>query len=1481
MKRSLQVSSKITLTSMGQPVTFCIDEVVGVGGSCIAYKVSYFESEDIMHKGILKEFCPAFLSQNGTFEREGHSIVVPDAFKLPFAEELEKFKTAYRDINHYLSANLSATNYHTVQMGLYEGNNTLYTLTSCDYGKSYDKVKDTDLCTILRLMLSVTKAVEMYHNAGFLHLDIKPKNILILDDVADIIKLFDFDSLTPIDTFKGRGDVIVPVPEDYYVPELVNCDVRNIGVHTDIFEIGATLFLRIFGRAPKPAEMQQSARVNLDTPTLLTGISPQAKFELQTLFAKTIQISKRLRYQTTAELKEQLTKIIGLVSATNAPYLLNLPKWQPSIHCIGRGNDLKDLKQRLDADGYVFVSAMGGLGKSELAKLFANKYGEQYHTVQFCKYNDSLRSLVASMPIKGINDDDYTDFDVLVKEKNKVLHLSDSHTLLIVDNFNVTHDDFLREFLPANNQTFKVIFTTRCIPAADYYSDKVYKLGHLSFEDCVALFCAHTQVAESGYKDACLRELMETIDYNTLVLVLLALSMKKSGLSLEEMLNKLKNQKLDDVQTKIFHEYDFSSEEAVAYNKMNAHLNTIFSVSKLTDNEKEILKNMTLIPYEGIDANDFVECCDCDTINKEQITSLVMQGWIKENTETDISLHPVISDLLAANDKLEKGKSYYNLAAQIEEYCNPDYLNHISVVMLRLSYAIQLDRRYAFESNEKQICAKVKLGRLYVNIYRPNEAKKFLMEALALSQSTQRCCDLPYIYRFLGEVEKEFGTTGAAINYFKLSIAEGKKLKNRDYEIALESMIQIAECYAENNDNIEAYKQYKDALQFARFHFLKEDIFYIAAGLVEVCHAMDWLDKAAKYRKLRDKYRPTTGHEAIASEMAAEEAMHAIKEMADAGDCSGAMRRYEEFLVQKREQLGEDSPLYKDIAQSRWIYYTLANDTEQAMRLISEHLTFVASTYGKESMEMANQLSLIAMMAPKLQDYAYAVECAKKAIEICENKGELHSYSYFQAKLALAQTYMMLGRLEDAKSSFCDVNLHAFSGNEALSDFVTTAGLVLCELSEYEKVETLCTELLGKSNIYPFAKAQAHIMMAIIREQCGLLEEAEQYAQEAFDAISNLGDITIKNEWLVQYYRAAARIQYRKGDYTAAINTINAFIALFPEEKREEYILYGPFLERGLYYSQNGQAKESEMDYETCEKILKANHMPEECFVHLYNNISKNQIEAENYISAQTYLDRIVCLRPAVIEPTSYTDGIVCNNIGWVALMLEDLPKSEEFLLKAIRAFERIQATNNMDYLSILHNLALLYEKKNKSDESIKIYETVFSSYDAGKDANGDNILRFDECFLRNMMIVGRHKEAYDFACKEEGVLAQRFGAESKQRIDILLAFGAYFKAYGYTDSMYFFRLADEAIEQGGYRESIYYAKLLNYIGTYLTDFDNEHGLALNYFTKAKALFESLGEEKDPLYTVVLSNIQYAENKNMDALISKMAESMMNENTEE
>ena len=110
MRRIIENGSIIQLESNGQRVEFIVNDKLGIGGSCIAYSVTYYEKGTIPHKGVLKEYCPAFLESSSEFQRNGDTLIIPIELKERFNRGLEIFETNYKIINDYISSNSIAMN---------------------------------------------------------------------------------------------------------------------------------------------------------------------------------------------------------------------------------------------------------------------------------------------------------------------------------------------------------------------------------------------------------------------------------------------------------------------------------------------------------------------------------------------------------------------------------------------------------------------------------------------------------------------------------------------------------------------------------------------------------------------------------------------------------------------------------------------------------------------------------------------------------------------------------------------------------------------------------------------------------------------------------------------------------------------------------------------------------------------------------------------------------------------------------------------------------------------------------------------------------------------------------------------------------------------------------------------------------------------------------------------------------------------------
>ena len=81
------------------------------------------------------------------------------------------------------------------------------------------------------------------------------------------------------------------------------------------------------------------------------------------------------------------------------------------------------------------------------------------------------------------------------------------------------------------------------------------------------------------------------------------------------------------------------------YDSIYQCLSVLFKVSDLTEEEKNILKLLTIFPISGVSFDDFMELCEIE--NGMTINRLIKRSFILHDYSTDkISLHPLISGLV-------------------------------------------------------------------------------------------------------------------------------------------------------------------------------------------------------------------------------------------------------------------------------------------------------------------------------------------------------------------------------------------------------------------------------------------------------------------------------------------------------------------------------------------------------------------------------------------------------------------------------------------------------------------------------------------------------------------------------------------------------------------------------------------------------------------------------------------------------------------
>ena len=161
---------------------------------------------------------------------------------------------------------------------------------------------------VLRLAIQVARGLAYAHTeAGLIHRDIKPANLLIaLGDggdrtscllaESDLVKIIDFGLAKSVDAEDQRLTLtgIVMGTPSYMSPEQIRSDPQ-LGYHTDIYALGATMFHLLTGRIPYPSAVPAMVMVgHLNNPVpdpgiLVPSLSPLTRKLVMTAMAKAVK----------------------------------------------------------------------------------------------------------------------------------------------------------------------------------------------------------------------------------------------------------------------------------------------------------------------------------------------------------------------------------------------------------------------------------------------------------------------------------------------------------------------------------------------------------------------------------------------------------------------------------------------------------------------------------------------------------------------------------------------------------------------------------------------------------------------------------------------------------------------------------------------------------------------------------------------------------------------------------------------------------------------------------------------------------------------------------------------------------------------------------------------------------------------------------------------------------------------------------------
>ena len=192
----------------------------------------------------------------------------------------------------------------------------VYVLMELVDGLTMEQLQTDDLIQSCRLCREVALGLGAMHEAGWVHADIKPNNIMLTDESN--VKVIDFGQSCPIGTVKER----IQGTPDYIAPEQVLR--RQITPQTDVFNLGATLYwlftrehvpTLIKKKGPNPGKLNFKQDLKARPPH---EINPRIPSALSALVMQCIEVEPKARPETMENVANRLQLAIDQLSRQTA-----------------------------------------------------------------------------------------------------------------------------------------------------------------------------------------------------------------------------------------------------------------------------------------------------------------------------------------------------------------------------------------------------------------------------------------------------------------------------------------------------------------------------------------------------------------------------------------------------------------------------------------------------------------------------------------------------------------------------------------------------------------------------------------------------------------------------------------------------------------------------------------------------------------------------------------------------------------------------------------------------------------------------------------------------------------------------------------------------------------------------------------------------------------------------------------------------------
>ena len=1270
-------------------------ELKGRGASCVVYLAENCSNN---RRVLIKEFYP---KKCDITRDENNNLVISNSDSNIYRILKEQLRKAYKLQLEFHNSDETG-NYTSDAETMVEAYSTLYVIMNKVVGSSYDKVVPENITDVLEVCKSVATVIGFYHKKGYLHLDIKPDNIYVLKETNQIINLFDFDTVKlKSDLENGNyiastNKISAPEISKAEIDEFTGKYLQEVDERADIYAIGHILFEKVMERDAKSSDIILGKKFNLGKTKLLKNSSPQLREKIQEIFQHTVVRMKSERYSNTDELIKALDQALKIATEEQDGYLIdnNITVTTSNSYYIRRKDKLSEIRQHLENYHIAYLYGIGGIGKSETAREYAEEYRCAYTTIQLSVYSGDLKSLIAGLEFSNDNKTGgYFEKDINIRYETKLSLLSkaminNERTLLIIDNYNVEPDsDEYKRNVEVMKDLKKlhihILFTTRTSPNDD--KTKI-DIEELSKEELRHMFFAiNPKDKDKEERIAQVDELIETAYRHTLTVDLVAHQTAKiegyGKKTLSDYIKVLKESGINSgINVAVYNNKDDNEKSDIIFE----HIRTLFNLTALTEKEKYIMVNACLLPLSGMSVAEFESFIDLENYpNSESndgwsedstISNLVKSGWIKriDGEVSKITLHPIVSEVTVNELKPEitedKCKNFCDSASELIDKNNLKSVDTYKDIFISSAGALL--------KNEDEISVGYvsDIACVLCDLAYYSESLCYYMKVLAIQEKVlpENHPAIATSYNNVGSAYGKLGDHKKELEYCLKALAIREKVLPENNPTIAASYNNVGYAYGKLGDHKKALEYQLKALSIIE-KVLLENHPYIATEYNNVGYA---------YGELGDHKKKLEY-------------------------CLKALAIQEKVLPENHPAIAME---YNNVGSA----YGELGDHKKALEYQLKALSILKKVLPKNHPDIATSYNDVGYTYGELGEYKKALEYKLKALAIREKVLPENHPDIAASYNNVGYTYGELGEYKK-------------------------------ELDYYLKALTIREKVLPEN--HP-DNATSYNNLGYVYYKLGEHKKALEYKLKALAILKKALPENHPN--IAASYNNLGYVYYKLGDHKKALEY--GLKALTIREKvlsANHPDIAASYNNVGGAYGKLGDRKKA-LEYflkalAIREKVLPENH-PD--IAASYNNVGSAYGELGDHKKELEYKLKALAIREKVLPENHPDIAASYNNVGGAYGKLGDRKKALEYFLKALAIREKVLPENHPDIAASYNNVGSAYGELGDHKKELEYKLKALAIREKVLPENHPDIAASYNNVGYAYYELGEHKKAFEYCLK-------------------------------------------------------------------------------------------------------------------------------------